>query len=95
MPLTGDVFTYAYKYVDGLPVHIDVYPPPQAAPSEIVAPLPAVIYFHGGALTVGNRRSWFPTWLHSEYLFPLSFIGNVQKHILRGHSLTFDPCQDA
>ncbi|KAL1950706.1 hypothetical protein VTO73DRAFT_5830 [Trametes versicolor] len=65
MPATsGDAFTYAYKHVDGQPVHIDVYPPQQAAPSEILAPLPAVIYFHGGALTVGNRQSWFPTWLH-------------------------------
>lgn len=69
MPSTGDVFTYAYKHVDGQPVHIDVYLP-QPAPSEILAPLPAVIYFHGGALTVGNRQSWFPTWLHREHLFP-------------------------
>lgn len=71
MPATsGDIFTYAYKHVDGQPVHIDVYPPLQAAFSEILAPLPAVIYFHGGALTVGNRQSWFPTWLHREHLFP-------------------------
>lgn len=79
MPSTGDVLTYAYKYVDGLPVHIDVYPPQQAAPSEIVTPLPAVIYFHGGALTVGNRRSWFPTWLHSEHLFLPRLLGTFKN----------------
>ncbi|CAA7262899.1 unnamed protein product [Cyclocybe aegerita] len=38
---------------------------------EIV--LPAVVYFHGGGLTVGNRDSWFPTWLQKRVL-SLGFI---------------------
>lgn len=25
--------------------------------------IPAVIYFHGGGMTVGDRKSWFPLWL--------------------------------
>ncbi|KAI0632357.1 alpha/beta-hydrolase [Trametes polyzona] len=53
--------TFAYKNVDGLPVHVDVYPPASRVNQEHH---PAVIYFHGGGLTVGNRSSWFPSWLH-------------------------------
>ena len=26
---------------------------------------PAVVFFHGGGLTVGNRKSWFPEWFWS------------------------------
>ncbi|KAI0822343.1 alpha/beta-hydrolase [Trametes gibbosa] len=60
----GEGFTYAYKHVNGLPVHLDVYPPREVLTTEMQ--LPAVIYFHGGALTVGNRKSWFPSWLHKR-----------------------------
>ncbi|KDQ25694.1 hypothetical protein PLEOSDRAFT_1045533 [Pleurotus ostreatus PC15] len=28
--------------------------------------IPAVIYFHGGGMTVGDRKSWFPLWLQQR-----------------------------
>ena len=64
-----------YKSVLDQPIHVDIYPPPPPVPSgqhsedSFANPtrLPAVVYFHGGALTVGNRRSWFPKWLHRAY----------------------------
>ncbi|KAI0755059.1 alpha/beta-hydrolase [Daedaleopsis nitida] len=47
-----DCLTLAYKHDTGdQPIHVD---------------LPAIVYFHGGSLTVGNRRSWFPSWLHQR-----------------------------
>lgn len=51
-------------------ISFDVYFPPsdsqkgQPIGSTNVSRIPVVIYFHGGGLTVGNRESWFPTWLH-------------------------------
>ena len=59
---SSNPLTIVYKVVDDLPIHVDVYPP--TIPVLSSSPIPAVIYFHGGALTVGNRKSWFPTWLH-------------------------------
>ncbi|KAI0354880.1 alpha/beta-hydrolase [Trametes cingulata] len=63
MSETGAVFTYAYKHVGELAIHLDIYPPQNSSELDTRL-LPAVIYFHGGALTVGNRTSWFPSWLH-------------------------------
>jgi acetyl esterase/lipase len=53
--------TLAYKTLGDLTLFIDVYPPTP----ESDGPVPALIYFHGGGMTVGDRASWFPTWLHS------------------------------
>ena len=49
-------------------VNVDIYHPvADALPKEVLVPtVPAVVYFHGGGLAVGNRRSWFPTWLYSQ-----------------------------
>ena len=61
--------TLAYKRIGDLDIHLDVHLPKEssinidARPSSST-PLPAVIYFHAGGLTVGERSSWFPTWLH-------------------------------
>jgi len=38
--------------------------------TRIRRPLPAVVFFHGGGMTSGDRTSWFPTWLLS-LSFPL------------------------
>ncbi|KAI4527982.1 alpha/beta-hydrolase [Schizophyllum commune Loenen D] len=54
--------TVTFKKVDGLELELDVYPP-QELGSE---PVPAAVYYHGGGLTVGDRSSWFPTWLHAR-----------------------------
>ncbi|KAJ7213847.1 Alpha/Beta hydrolase protein [Mycena pura] len=51
-----------YKKIGQNPVYLNVYPP--CLGSQPPCPrLPVVLYFHGGGLTVGNRTSWFPTWL--------------------------------
>lgn len=63
--------TFIYKEVDGIRVLLDVYLPPNDVDQQLTGqPIqhrPAVVYFHGGGLTVGNRRSWFPTWLKSQF----------------------------
>ncbi|KAJ7069551.1 alpha/beta-hydrolase [Mycena amicta] len=55
-----DCIDVPYKTVDNVSILLNVYPPPLQTPNPC---LPAVVYFHGGGLTVGNRTSWFPTWL--------------------------------
>jgi acetyl esterase/lipase len=64
--MTGlDCVTLVYKQLANAPFHLDVYPPSSLFASNLDKHLiPAVIYFHGGGLTVGNRQSWFPAWLH-------------------------------
>lgn len=64
--------TFAYKAVQGLPIYLDIYPPPSAhrdnngfAGTTNPHMVPALVYFHGGGLTVGNRKSWFPRWMQS------------------------------
>ncbi|KAG1849890.1 Alpha/Beta hydrolase protein [Suillus subalutaceus] len=62
--------TFTYKEVDGISVLLDVYLPPddvdQQFTGQAIQYHPAVVYFHGGGLTIGNRRSWFPTWLKNR-----------------------------
>ncbi|KAJ3575349.1 hypothetical protein NP233_g1159 [Leucocoprinus birnbaumii] len=58
--------TVPYKRIGENDVYFDIYPPivtveDDSTPTRSV---PAVIYFHGGGLTVGNRESWFPSWLY-------------------------------
>ena len=55
--------TVTFKKVDGLELALDVYPPQELGSK----PVPAVVYYHGGGLTVGDRSSWFPTWLHGSF----------------------------
>jgi len=75
-----DPVTLVYKTVsasessseDGsteIPLHLDVYLPDSNSSSDTSDSkdgIPAVVYFHGGGLLVGDRKSWFPEWLHSE-----------------------------
>jgi len=79
---TPDPVTLVYKTVAALnptsesgpseiPLHLDVYPPdPQLNRSSTSGDdgvgLPAVVYFHGGGLLAGDRKSWFPEWLRGE-----------------------------
>ncbi|KAL0571228.1 hypothetical protein V5O48_010735 [Marasmius crinis-equi] len=53
--------TLVYKTCDGGPIKMDVYLPKNVNPSSGI-----VVYFHGGGLVVGNRKSWFPTWLQKR-----------------------------
>ncbi|KAK7690067.1 hypothetical protein QCA50_006713 [Cerrena zonata] len=61
----SDPVTLSYKRVGTLSIHLDVFLPSRAVSNEkpTKATIPAVVYFHGGGLTVGNRGSWFPHWL--------------------------------
>ncbi|KAK7028854.1 hypothetical protein VNI00_014867 [Paramarasmius palmivorus] len=56
--------TLAYKTCKDTTIKLDIYPP---NPSTQSGPLrSAVVYFHGGGLTVGTRKSWFPVWLYNR-----------------------------
>ncbi|KAF8073983.1 Alpha/Beta hydrolase protein, partial [Lyophyllum atratum] len=64
--------TLSYKQVptslNPIDIQLDIYPPaftPNGTHTAIPS-VPAVIYFHGGGLTVGNRQSWFPDWLQKR-----------------------------
>jgi len=65
--LSQEPVTVCYKRVSGIPILLDVYLPPlqatQGDPKEVL--LPFIIYFHAGGLSVGNKKSYFPTWLYS------------------------------
>ena len=62
-----------YKRVNDIPLLLDIYPPAgfpkEPHDAEPGQPLryAAVVYFHGGGLIVGDRKSWFPSWLYSKY----------------------------
>ena len=55
--------TFTYKRIGNLDIKFDIYLPDHVKPKSKLA---AVVSFHGGGLVVGNRRSWFPTWLQRE-----------------------------
>ena len=81
MAVLGEKTTLCYKFVDqssDLPLHLDIHHPLwDAYDSENHCQsllVPAVVYFHGGGLTVGNRNSWFPNWLKSRLNIPGKFI---------------------
>jgi len=79
---TPDPVTLVYKTVSALtptsdggpseiPLRLDVYlPDPHLNRTPTFgddgAGVPAVVYFHGGGLLVGDRKSWFPEWLRGE-----------------------------
>lgn len=56
-----------------LKIELDLYLPPLSQVSGCL--LPCLVYFHGGGLTVGEKTSWFPFWIHglSSY-FCRSFV---------------------
>ncbi|KAF9061431.1 Alpha/Beta hydrolase protein [Rhodocollybia butyracea] len=49
-----------------LPVLLDIYIPSLPSFTGSSRSLAGLIYFHGGGLTVGNRNSWFPSWLQKR-----------------------------
>ncbi|KAI0086457.1 alpha/beta-hydrolase [Irpex rosettiformis] len=59
-----DPLTFTYKQVDNVDLAFDLYHPP----NPTTRPLPIVINFHGGGLTVGNTKSWFPAWLKDRVI---------------------------
>jgi hypothetical protein len=71
MSTKGRPVTLAYKHVDGLDVLLDLYLPKRSAGSGAC---PAVIYFHAGGMTVGDRTCWFPQWLHGKSHLPVTYL---------------------
>ncbi|KAI6098223.1 Alpha/Beta hydrolase protein [Pisolithus sp. B1] len=61
------IFSFDYKHIGGKPVVLEAYLP-VSRDCGLQSPIrrPTIIYFHGGSLTVGNRRSWLPTWLQTR-----------------------------
>ncbi|KZP01267.1 alpha/beta-hydrolase [Calocera viscosa TUFC12733] len=55
--------TVTYSVVDDLELQCDLYLPSASSFGGRSKARPAVIYWHGGGLTCGDRRTWFPTWL--------------------------------
>lgn len=91
--------TLTYKTIENTPIFLDLYPP-SIQLSDIATEkkhIPAVLYFHGGGLTVGNRKSWFPVWLHnrlaSSGIALISFDYRLLPHT-DGHAILED-IQDA
>lgn len=57
------------KTANGDDVLIDVYPPPSittASNTSDASKIPAFVYFHGGGIVVGNRKSFLPPWIMSK-----------------------------
>ncbi|KAJ3890789.1 Alpha/Beta hydrolase protein [Lentinula edodes] len=68
-----ETFVYKTLYSPGgvhTPILLDIYLPRNVDSNsflpEKILTLGALVYFHGGGLTVGNRMSWFPTWLQKR-----------------------------
>ncbi|KAE9404896.1 alpha/beta-hydrolase [Gymnopus androsaceus JB14] len=69
MSSTNSPLTLTYKTVKNVPIQLDVYPPTQAGDSTSVngaGEIAAVLWFHGGGLTFGNRTNFFPKWLQTR-----------------------------
>ncbi|KAF9524268.1 Alpha/Beta hydrolase protein [Crepidotus variabilis] len=64
------VTTICYKTLDeSTPICFDAYLRPEILNSKPHdAKLAAVVYFHAGGLSVGNKTSWFPKWLCERVL---------------------------
>ncbi|PPQ68370.1 hypothetical protein CVT24_004791 [Panaeolus cyanescens] len=59
------------KTASGDDVLLDVYPPPSVTEASDASPIPkipALIYFHGGGIVVGNRKSFLPPWIMRRVL---------------------------
>ncbi|KAF8895633.1 Alpha/Beta hydrolase protein [Infundibulicybe gibba] len=95
-----NVTTLAYKTLsDSTPVYLDIYPP--VVTNAIIQRLlgippvilfPVIVYFHGGGLTVGDRRSWLPHWLRKRANDAGYFFISADYHLIpdTGHAIVKD-----
>lgn len=62
--------TLTYSFVDDLEIKLDLYVPPDAQGA-----LPAIVYFHGGGLAIGNReiKEYHSTWILGPLVIPYFF----------------------
>ncbi|KAF8815572.1 alpha/beta-hydrolase [Phlegmacium glaucopus] len=59
--------TLSYKRLpSGKEVLLDFYPPKISGDASPIKTIPAIIFFHGGGLIMGNRREFFPAWLQKR-----------------------------
>lgn len=58
--------TLVYSRVGDLDIHIDLYLP-RSPPEQEVPLIPAVIFFHGGGMFRGNRKSILPEFKGRNY----------------------------
>lgn len=88
---TGAPLTYVYKQAAGRHLKLHVYPPPGTG----TRPLPAVVFFHGGAWSGGDpgQFSRQAQWL-SEHAGILSVTVEYRKSSL-DHSTPLDSVEDA
>ncbi|KAH9950573.1 alpha/beta-hydrolase [Amylocystis lapponica] len=89
-------FSFAFKRVEDAVLSIDVFLPSSPRIGEAKTQtftIPAVVWFHGGGLTVGNRQSWFPQWLYRR-IVPAGCIFISAEHRLippsNGHDILAD-----
>lgn len=61
--------TCAFKESDGDKVELDIYLPPEGTEANLSKDnlRPAIVFFHGGGLIVGEKDSWFPYWIYGQY----------------------------
>ena len=101
----SDCTTISYKRLpSGKEVLLDFYPPGPETSGDAspIKTIPAIVFFHGGNLILGNRRLFFPAWLKStctfdtnliEFEFFLSVIQNVQiRWVTHLFLLTISSC---
>ncbi|KAF8815570.1 alpha/beta-hydrolase [Phlegmacium glaucopus] len=59
--------TLSYKRLpNGKEVLLDFYPPQTSGDAPPIKTIPAIVFFHGGGLMMGNRRDFFPAWLQKR-----------------------------
>lgn len=78
--------TFAYKQLEDLTLYIDVYPPRTTIDTS--SPVPAVVFFHGGGMTAGDRTSWPPKWLCSPCSYQSAYTITNRVHSLLGRTTT-------
>ena len=62
--------TLSYKRLpNDKEVLLDFYPPETSGTAAPISKIPAIVFFHGGGLLLGNRRFLFPAWLKSMYIY--------------------------
>ena len=60
-----EIKTVTYSRVDDLEIQLDLYLPPDVPPG----PKGAIIFFHGGGMVAGCRKSLnYEEWLISEFM---------------------------
>jgi len=64
---SSDCTTISYKRLPtGKEVLLDFYPPETSGDASPIKTIPAIVFFHGGGLILGNRRLFFPAWLQKR-----------------------------